>query len=289
MTAALAPALLLVLQVGPFGATPLPTTPQMDRANAGVPQRRADPAPLVARRTRQPSELQRCLTTARSDPAAAISLASAWRVSAQGAEAAEPGECLGVAFSQQSRWAEAEQSFLAARSALEGEPAAQARLGAMAGNAALAGGAAQRALAALDAAHAQALTARDARTAGDIAVDRARALVALDRPGEAAMALDEARSASPDNGLAWLLSATLARRQQQLELAQQRIEVAARLIPLDPEVGLEAGVIAVLGGHDEAARRSWKSVLAAAPGSETAKTAESYLDQLGPEPEPAGR
>ena len=41
----------------------------------------------------------------------------------------------------------------------------------------------------------------------------------------------------------------------------------------DAQIGLEAGVIAVLSGRDDAARRSWQSVLTAAPGSDAAKTA----------------
>lgn len=289
MSIVLAP-LLLLAQVGPFGATPLPPTPQMDRANAGVPRTRTVPPVVPLRSAVERSELQRCLTTAKTDPAAAISLATAWRAAAIGSAAADPGECLGFAYTQQSRWAEAEQSFLAARGAAEeSDLALRARLGTMAGNAALAGGAAARALVALDLAHSQALAAKDPQTAADIAVDRARALVVLGRPGEAAMALDEARAASPDNGTGWLLSATLARRLKQFELAQQRIEVAARLMPLDPEVGLEAGVIAVLAGREDAARRSWKSVLGMAPGSEAAKLAQGYLDQLGPDPAPSGR
>jgi TolA-binding protein len=61
------------------------------------------------------------------------------------------------------------------------------------------------------------------------------------------------------------------------------IERAAQLFPVDPEIGLEAGVIAVLSGRDEAARKSWLSVIKAAPNSPSAKTAQGYLDQLGPE------
>ena len=52
-------------------------------------------------------------------------------------------------------------------------------------------------------------------------------------------------------------------------------------MPVDPEIGLEAGVIAILLGHEEAARKSWQSVISAAPGSGAAKTAQGYIDQLG--------
>jgi hypothetical protein len=40
-------------------------------------------------------------------------------------------------------------------------------------------------------------------------------------------------------------------------------------------------VIAVLAGRDDAARRSWQSVLTAAPDSSEAATAKVYLAQLG--------
>ena len=104
---------------------------------------------------------------------------------------------------------------------------------------------------------------------------RLRALVALTRADEAAAALTEARLASPKNPEAWLLSATLSRRQGKLAEAQAQIQQAADLLPIDPAIGLEAGVIAVLSGRDEAARKSWQSVIAAAPDSAAAVTARS--------------
>ncbi|MFN5085021.1 MAG: tetratricopeptide repeat protein [Novosphingobium sp.] len=202
----------------------------------------------------------------------------------------EPGLCLGMALAAQGQWDEAEAAFTAARELTPAnEPANRARLGGMAGNALLAAGKAEAALALLDQAHGEALGAKDPRLAGEISIDRARALVALKRDGDAAAALATARANAADNGQGWLLSATLSRRQGKLAEAQQQIQVAAELLPLDPEVGLEAGVIAVLAGNDGAARRSWLSVIKAAPGSETARTAQSYLDQLGPDPAPSGR
>ena len=103
---------------------------------------------------------------------------------------------------------------------------------------------------------------------------------------EAAQALAEARTAEPENPQAWLLSATLSRRQNNLAMAQTQIEKAANLAPNDPEVGLEAGVIAMLSGNKDAARRSWTSVTQAAPGSDAAATAKQYLDETAPEPTP---
>ena len=111
-------------------------------------------------------------------------------------------------------------------------------------------------------------------------MDRARALVALGRLDEAAAALAEARAADPGDAQVWLLSATLSRRTGKLAEAQSQIETAANLLPVDTEIGLEAGRIAILAGQEEAARKSWQSVVEAAPESPAADTARSYLAQL---------
>ena len=190
----------------------------------------------------------------------------------------------------QGRWDAAEAAFSAAYEVTPaGEPRNRARLAGMAGNALLAAGKPAAALALLDQAHGEALGAADPRLAAEISIDRARALVTLKSDGDAAAALATARANAADNGQGWLLSATLSRRQGKLAEAQQQILMAAQLMPLDPEVGLEAGVIAMLAGNEGAARRSWLSVVKAAPGSEAARTAQSYLDQLGPDPAPSGR
>jgi Flp pilus assembly protein TadD len=63
--------------------------------------------------------------------------------------------------------------------------------------------------------------------------------------------------------------------------AQTQIQTAARLTPLDPEVGLEAGVIAMLSGHEDAARKSWESTVKASPQSEAGHQASAYLQQIG--------
>jgi len=202
---------------------------------------------------------------------------------AQGEERVRAGLCLGVALGSMGRWDEARNAFIQARdAAAPADSASRARLGAMGGNAALAAGAAATALPILEAAQADAKVAQDTDLGSSIAIDRARALVALGQKAQAAAALAEARSATPDNAQAWLLSATLARRENKLAEAQGEIEKAAQLAPEDPEIGLEAGVIAVLGGRDDAARKSWQSVVSLAPSSDAAVTAKGYLAQLDP-------
>jgi len=242
----------------------------------------APPAPL--------SPAAQCRKLLAGNPSEAQAYAERWIKDLKGSARVEPGHCLGMALAAQGEWSEAEAAFTEARELTPAnEPAGRARLGGMAGNALLAAGKPEAALARLDQAHGEALGASDLRLAGEISIDRARALVALKRDGDAATALATARANAADNGQGWLLSATLSRRQGKLAEAQQQILVAAQLMPLDPEVGLEAGVIAVLAGKEGAARRSWLSVVKTAPGSETARTAQSYLDQLGPDPAPSGR
>lgn len=255
-------------------------------AGGALPQ-----APVELRRPRadgqvaQDDRLGQCLTMAASDPFGALDLAEAWSESAQGAARAEAGECEGVALVGVERWGAAQLAFVRARDATPvSELARRARLGSMAGNAALADGDPAGADALFRAAYGDAASAARAVLTGDIAVDWSRAMVALGRIDDASAKLAEARFSSPQNPLGWLLSATLSRRQDRLAEAQAQIEEAARLAPRDPAIGLEAGVIAVLSGRDEAARRSWQSVLQVAPDSAEAATAQGYLDQLGPEP-----
>ena len=268
-------ALLVLAQAGTATATsPILAAPQPIPRKQRPLETDARPVPET--------KLGACLAATRADPTAAAETAEDWGRRAKGAERAEAAECQGMALTALGQWAEAEQAFVAARDAST-MLAEKAHYGAMAGNAALAAGAAARADGDFATAHADALAAGDKRLAGDIAIDRSRALVALKRDREAAAALDEGRSASPGNATGWLLSATLARRQNDLASAQRWIERAADLNPVDPAAGLEAGVIAVLSGHDEAARKSWQSVIKAAPDSAEARTAQGYLDQLGPQ------
>ena len=110
------------------------------------------------------------------------------------------------------------------------------------------------------------------------------ALVAQGKTADAAAALAEARRDAPQNPDGWLLSATLARRSGDLGAAQAQIETAAGLDPKNPQVGLEAGVIAALAGRDDAARKSWQSVIDTSPGTPEADTANAYIAEVGAVP-----
>lgn len=274
----LLPLTVMLMQVGidPRGGR-APGVPEELRDRP--PRKTAGDAPAPAP---PPAKLAACLEAVRSAPASAVEEAESWLAQAKGLERAQAGHCLGLAQAETGQWAEAATSFAAARAAVPPVNSAyRARLGALAGNAALGAGDAAGALALLDRARSDA-AGSSGPLAGAIAADRARALVALDRPTEAAAALAEARAANPGDAQAWLLSATLSRRQGDLGAAQQQIERAATLAPRDPAVGLEAGVIAALAGRQAAARRSFESVIALAPDSEQAQAARAYLAQLEP-------
>ena len=273
--------LAMLAQIGPFTDAPAaaPLRPPVEGRQRAAPA--AAPA-LPAPRSR----LDYCLDAATSTPVDAIDDAEGWRDAVQGSARAEPNLCLGSAHARLEHWDEAEAAFLAGRdTAAESDRQMRAKLGAMAGNAALAQGAWERAMAPLDMALADAKAASDLRLTGEVQIDRARALVALKREAEASDALVEARTSAADNSLAWLLSATLSRRQGKLVAAQAQISTAAQLAPRDPEVGLEAGVIAMLAGNEAAARRSWQSTIDTAPASEAAATAKGYLAQLNASPQ----
>jgi Flp pilus assembly protein TadD len=231
-------------------------------------------------RTVAEDRLSVCLKHARTDPTSAIVEASAWSSEASGVDDSYPQQCLGLAYAMLLRWDAAERAFLAAREAAGADDHfRRAQLATMAGNAALAGERAVDALASLELAANDAAVSADDGLRAMVEVDRSRALVLQGREAEAEAVLASARMLDPQSPFAWLLSATLARRLGKLDQAQGYIETASALAPAYPEIGLEAGVIAMLGGHQEAAEASWRSVVEMAPDSAEAASARSYLAQ----------
>ena len=230
----------------------------------------ADPAAGVDPR------LGECLELASTDPVTAVVRANAW-VSANGGAAAH--QCLGLAEAGSGRWDRAEAAFVkAALMAQERDAADEANLWMQAGNAALADGQGATALTHLD--RAVATGTLSGKALGEVELDRARALVSAGRADDAAAALSEATRLVPQDPLAWLLSATLARRTDRLEQAASDIALAVALAPEEPSVLLEQGNIAALSGQDDAARASWQKVLSGAPGSPQADAATAQLAAL---------
>ena len=121
---------------------------------------------------------------------------------------------------------------------------------------------------------------------GEALLDRARALVAAGQMAGARTDLDAALAEAPDDPLAWLLSATLARRMNDLPRARTDIAEALKRSGDDASVQLEAGNIAALSGDAEGAKRAWTLVPKLAPASPMAASARQALSQFDT-PDPA--
>ncbi len=287
-----ASATILLLQANPI--EPMSVTPETLRDRAPRTGSVIEGAPV---RT-EPSRLGRCLQTAPLNATATESAARAWVAEVSGADLATANHCLGMALSEQSRWAEAAGVFAAGRSALQdgasgrldaGDGAYAARLGVLTGSAMLAGGNAQGALDAFARARGDALVAGDATLAANIAVDLASAQGVLGDLASAAGTLAQAREGDPANSAAWLVSAQVARQQGDLSTAQEFIVRAGDLAktadgaepdPRAAPIGLEAGIIAALSGRYDAALLSWQSVIALAPDGADAARATELIAQV---------
>jgi len=227
---------------------------------------------------------QQCLDAAIESPDAGVAFAQKWRIEGGSFYARH---CMGFAYARAERWTPAIVSFEQAAEEAErgGEVAQGARLWAQAGNAALASGDATKARTDFDAALARGLP--DGFEKGEVHLDRARALVALGDAAGARDSLDAALTHAPKDPLAWLLSATLARRSGELRLAQTHIARAVQLSPDDSSVALEEGNIAVLTGHEDVARAAWQRAVRLAPDSPAGKAAADDLSRLSAPAPPA--
>lgn len=268
--------LLAAVQADPGqapGPAPIPSEAQAPAPDAAVvgPTAPAFTAPL-----NDQARFDACMDMATDDPPSGIVAANEWLIAGGGYFARH---CLGFAYSKEGRWSAAADAFVsAARDAERARDSRAANLWTQAGNAALASGDATLALTYFDAAMAQGVSA--GLLLGELHLDRARALVVAGKTDEAEAAFAEAHRLVPEDPLAWLLSATLARRQGKLERAQADIDIAARLAPRDPEVALEAGNIAATAGKYDIARRNWTQAIEIRPDGPVARTARGHLTQL---------
>lgn len=233
----------------------------------------AAPAPARISTDSEEAQFRACVAQAESDPTAAILTATQW---AHEDDSYLAKACHGLALANDGRSSLAlDKLGEAAQAASAANDGRAAHFWAEAGNAALAEGLPESALVAFD--RARALQQLNQQEQGDLEIDRAYALVALDRSGDAADALANARQLLPENGTAWLLSATLSRRMNNLPEALEQIRTAANLLPHDAGVALEAGNIASAAGDDATARAQWQQVIAIAPQSSQAVTATKRL------------
>jgi tetratricopeptide (TPR) repeat protein len=220
-----------------------------------------------------------CIDLAAADPAKGEAAALKW-LGEGGSYLAR--QCRGVALANQKRWDAAALAFEeAAREADAVKEGRSPDFWAQAGNAWLAAGDPDKARAALD-------TAIDAGSLlgvalGEAHLDRGRARVAGGDMEGARSDLDRATGYAADDPLSWLLSATLARRMQDLPRAAKDILEALKRSPDDASVQLEAGNIAALRGDVPGARAAFARAIELAPGSTQAEAARKALEQLGAE------
>ncbi|WP_381424259.1 hypothetical protein [Sphingorhabdus arenilitoris] len=234
----------------------------------------------------QEVQLRDCIKLARSDPNSAIVNADIMTRAGGGYLA---DICQAEAHASARDYPKAADIFAkAAALAASAKDDRAANLWAQAGNAAIAAGQNANAITyltkALDGA------GQPPQKRAEILIDRARAQVASDGADGNDVAEDdvaaanadlaEVRRITPDNGLAWLLSATLARRSGDLANAQNYIKTAADLSPSDAAVALEAGNIAAAAGAYRIAREQWQQVIKIAPDSPQAQAAKILLSEL---------
>lgn len=231
---------------------------------------------LILQDTPEPPRFAECMDLATSDPAAGQDNANKWRGEGGGALARQ---CLGVAYANQSRWDSAAAAFEdAAREAELAKSGKVADFWVQSGNAWLAAGNPAKARSAFDAALATA--SLTGLALGEAHLDRARALVAAGDSEGARDDIDKALANAPSDPLAWLLSATLARRTGDMKRAAKDITEALRLSGDDVSVQFEAGNIAATAGDEANARTHWSRVVELSPGSPIAESARKALEQF---------
>ena len=187
----------------------------------------------------------------RVEPAAAEAEAGRWQLAGGGFLA---HQCLGIAYATETRWTAAAAEF-ESRGARRRDRKGYALGGLLGAGRATPGS--PRATRSRPAPRSM----RRSRPERSPACSAARRISTAPAPSSRAATLDEARSDldkalidSADDPLAWLLSATLARRMNDLPRAQKDIAEALRRASDDASVQLEAGNIAALAG-DEAGRQ----------------------------------
>lgn len=232
-------------------------------------QSTAAPAPDAAGK-----RYEACVDLIRTDPEKALAEAEAWRMGG----GVPARMCLGLAYVALERWGPAAVTFEQAATEAEIQRDGRAaNLWVQAGNAALAGEDPAKARGYFD--RALALPVLSGEMRGEVHLDRARAGVAIGDPASARADLDEAIRLVPRDPMAWLLSATLARRQQDTPRAQKDIAEAARLAPQEAPIAFEEGNIAALAGDMAKAKAAWTRAATADPESDAGQAATMALKE----------
>ena len=218
----------------------------------------------------------RCVGLASEEPAKAEGEAGQWQRDGGGFLA---HQCLGITYATELRWSAAASEFEAA--ARGGEIAHDRRTAnywAQAGNAWLAAGEPMKARGALNAA--LAIGTLEGLQRGEANLDRARAFVASGDLADARIDLDRACVDAAADPLAWLLSATLARRMNDLPRAKKDIAEALHRAGDDASVQLEAGNIAAATGDEAGAKLAWQRAVSIKPDGVAGRAARNALKQF---------
>ncbi len=225
-----------------------------------------------------------CVNRAEDDPVVGEREATRWRIEGGGYFARQ---CEGIAIANQHRWPSAAAAFEEAAHAAElAHDRRSATYWSQAGNAWLASGEPGKARSALDAALASGEL--EGLAMGEARLDRARALVAAGDLAGARTDIDAALVPAKADPLAWLLSATLARRAGNLARAQHDIIEALTRAPDDASVELERGNIAAARGDVPEAQAGWREAMKVQPASPAAVNAAVALTQFESTPPTAG-
>ena len=237
-------------------------------------------AAIQATPTETAARFDKCVALARTDSVAARAEAARWT---GGDGEGLANKCVGLAYTTEADFTDAAVAFEAAgRAAQTAHRERAAQDFAQAGNAWLAAGEPAKARAALDLALLQ-----DTLTGlqlGEAQLDHARALVAAGETAAARGDIDRALRNAADDPLAWLLSATLARRMGDPARAAVDIAQALARSPDDASVQLEAGNIAALAGDAARAKEAWGNAARIAPQTPVGRNAKAALAQFGSAP-----
>jgi len=222
------------------------------------------------------ARFDRCADLATTDSGTGAADASAWLLGGGGFLARQ---CLGLAYATGGNYPAAAGAFeVAARAAEVARDERSANYWAQAGNAWLAAGDYAKARLALDAALAGGTLTGLAL--GEAYLDRARAAVAAGDGPAARTDIDLALTHAESDPLAWLLSATLARRDKDLPRAHKDIAEAVRRAPDDAAVQIEAGNVAALAGDEAGARGGWTKAAQLGGGGPITASARAALAQF---------
>jgi len=261
--------ILLALAAAQTAPAAPPAPPSATPPSAAAPA--ASPEEVAAQ-----ARYGECTALVRSEPQRAVDTANAWRL--EGGRI-YPRMCLGLAYVALERWTPAATVYeQAAEEAAQLQDSRRTDFLVQAGNAWIAGGEPTKAIADFDAALATPNLTNELR--GEVHVDRARALVALDNLAGARENLDRATQLVPTDPFAWYMSAALARRENNLARAQADIARAMQLAPDNADIALLGGTIAGISGNMAEAERLYRRVAEGAPGSEAGREARASLETL---------